>query len=92
MSLIEVGGLSKPYGPTLAVSKISFGVEAGRVLAVRGETGALKSTLMNMLSGACAPSGGEIRIDDKPVQLAGRVLADLGGENAVKYDDENSVF
>lgn len=69
MSRLEVVGLSKSYGPTLAVSDISFAVDAGRVLAVCGENGAGKSTLMNMLSGARNPSGGEIRMDGNVVAL-----------------------
>jgi ABC-type sugar transport system ATPase subunit len=69
MALLEVEGLSKSYGPTLAVSDISFAVGAGRVLAVCGENGAGKSTLMNMLSGARRPSGGEIRINGTAVSF-----------------------
>ena len=57
-SMIEVDGLSKNYGPTRAVSDISFSVRRGEVVGFLGPNGAGKSTTMKMLTCFLAPTAG----------------------------------
>ena len=57
-SMIEVEGLSKNYGPTRAVSDISFSVRRGEVVGFLGPNGAGKSTTMKMLTCFLAPTAG----------------------------------
>jgi ABC-2 type transport system ATP-binding protein len=57
-SMIEVEGLTKNYGPTLAVNQVSFSVRRGEVLGFLGPNGAGKSTTMKMLTCFLAPSAG----------------------------------
>jgi ABC-type sugar transport system ATPase subunit len=59
---LECRGVTKSFGATRAVSDISFHVRAGEILALVGENGAGKSSLMNLLSGALAPDSGTIRL------------------------------
>jgi ABC-type sugar transport system ATPase subunit len=70
MPHLAVQRIAKSYDGNPAVRDISFGVAHGRVLALCGETGAGKSTLMRMLSGATRPDSGAILIDGKPVEIA----------------------
>jgi len=61
--LIELNGLSKQFGPILAVDNVSFRVGRGQVLGFLGPNGAGKSTTMKMVSGFLEPSAGSVRID-----------------------------
>jgi ABC-2 type transport system ATP-binding protein len=56
--MIEVEGLSKNYGPTRAVDKVSFSVRRGEVLGFLGPNGAGKSTTMKMLTCYLSPTAG----------------------------------
>ena len=57
--MIEAKGLSKYYGPFIAVENVTFSVPAGQVAAFLGPNGAGKSTTMKLLTGFLAPSTGE---------------------------------
>lgn len=57
--MIEAKGLSKYYGPFIAVDDISFAIPDGQVVAFLGPNGAGKTTMMRMLTGYLAPSNGE---------------------------------
>ncbi len=56
--MIEAVGLTKHYGPFVAVEDASFRIERGRVVAFLGPNGAGKSTTMKMLTGFIAPTHG----------------------------------
>lgn len=60
--MIEISGLSKRYGPLLAVDNISFQVEPGQVLGFLGPNGAGKSTTMKMIAGFLTPTTGRISV------------------------------
>ncbi len=60
--MIEISGLSKRYGPLLAVDNISFQVEPGQVLGFLGPNGAGKSTTMKMIAGFLTPTAGRISV------------------------------
>lgn len=56
--MIEAKGLSKYYGPFVAVRDISFAIPAGQIVAFLGPNGAGKTTMMRMLTGYLAASEG----------------------------------
>ena len=60
--MIEAVGLSKFYGPFVAVQDVTFTVPRGQVAAFLGPNGAGKSTTMKLLTGYLAPTAGEARI------------------------------
>jgi ABC-2 type transport system ATP-binding protein len=62
MSVIEVTGLTKRYGQTLAVDNISFSVERGETCGLLGGNGAGKTTTLAMLLGLLIPTEGRIVI------------------------------
>ena len=64
--MIEVRGLTKRYGSTLAVDDLSFDVLPGRVTGFLGPNGAGKSTTMRMILGLDRPTAGSALIDGKP--------------------------
>jgi ABC-2 type transport system ATP-binding protein len=63
---LEVRGLSKRYGRTLAVEDLSFAVEAGRVTGFLGPNGAGKTTTMRALLGLLRPSQGQALVENSP--------------------------
>jgi ribose transport system ATP-binding protein len=67
--LLEVRGISKRFGATLALSDVSFDVRPGEVHALMGENGAGKSTLMKIISGIYHPDAGRILINGTPVTM-----------------------
>ena len=59
---LKVEDLSVRYGDAVAVSGLSFAIEAGQVLAVLGPNGAGKSSVARALSGLVPASGGRIHL------------------------------
>lgn len=57
---IEVAGLTRRFGKTLAVDAIDFRVGRGELFAFLGPNGAGKTTTINMLTGLLRPDAGEI--------------------------------
>jgi ABC-type branched-subunit amino acid transport system ATPase component len=56
--LLRVDHLSKAFGGNQAVRDVSFGVQAGELLALIGPNGAGKSTTFNLVNGQLAPDSG----------------------------------
>ncbi len=77
--VIETVSLSKSFGPVQVLKGINLKIYGGAVHAIIGENGAGKSTLMKLLAGNERPSGGEIRIDGKPVSFHDPVAAEAQG-------------
>lgn len=66
--LLKARGLVKRYGRVTALDHCDFDLYPGEILAVIGDNGAGKSSLIKALSGA-------IRIDDGLIELAGRPVS-----------------
>ncbi len=62
--MIEVTGLTKRFGPKVAVDDLSFSVKKGEVLGFLGPNGAGKSTTMRMVTGFLPVTAGEVAICD----------------------------
>lgn len=54
---------NRPRGTSPVIRQLTFGVEAGEMLAIIGPSGAGKSTLVRLLAGALEPSGGLVTLD-----------------------------
>jgi branched-chain amino acid transport system ATP-binding protein len=75
MTVLAVRNLSKAYGGVQAVSKVSFSVAAGELLAMIGPNGAGKTTCFNMLNGQVAPDAGSVEFEGR--SLAGLAPRDI---------------
>ncbi|TPM26967.1 sugar ABC transporter ATP-binding protein [Mesorhizobium sp. B2-3-5] len=78
-SLVEIAGIRKAFGATVALENANVTLEAGEVHALLGENGAGKSTLVKMLSGLVRPDAGQITIGGTQVQLRSPVEAHRHG-------------
>ncbi len=67
---LEMRGVSKRFGATVALDGVDLAVEAGEVHALVGENGAGKSTLMKVLSGAIRADAGSMKLDSEPYSPA----------------------
>src|SRR5262245_15521057 len=65
--LLRVANVAKAFGATQAVRDASFELRAGEVLALVGENGCGKSTMVKILSGVHLPDAGEIALDGEIV-------------------------
>jgi ABC-type branched-subunit amino acid transport system ATPase component len=59
---LAVGEVSRTFGGLIAVNAISFDLAVNEVLGLIGPNGSGKTTMMNLISGALKPTGGEIRL------------------------------
>jgi len=64
--------ITKSYGPTRALEKVSLELQQGEVHALLGMNGAGKSTLVNILCGAEEADDGDLRIDAEMVRFGSR--------------------
>ncbi len=90
MTILQVEGLSKNYGPVAALSDVSFTVNKGEIIGLLGPNGAGKTTTMKILAGYLQPSAGTARVAgfdvvEEPIEVQRR----LGylPENAPLYLD-----
>ncbi len=81
--VLEARGLVKRYGSVTALDGADFALRAGEILAVVGDNGAGKSSLIRALSGALAPDAGEVRLGGRPVRFRGPLDARRAGIETV---------
>lgn len=88
--MIEIEGLTKRFGPLVAVNDLSLRVAKGEVLGFLGPNGAGKSTTMKMITGYLAPTAGRVRVCDHDVEMdaiAARACIGYLPEGAPAYGD-----
>lgn len=84
--VLEARGLIKRYGQVTALDGVDFELRAGEILAVIGDNGAGKSSLIKVLSGAVVPDAGELLLDGKRVHFRSPMDARLHGIETVYQD------
>ncbi|WP_306365167.1 ABC transporter ATP-binding protein [Nocardia sp. CC227C] len=87
--MIELRGLTKHYGQTVAVSDLSFSVRPGQVTGFLGPNGAGKSTTMRMILGLDTPTSGTALIDGKRYRDLKRPLTEVGALLDAKWVHPN---
>lgn len=84
--VMQARGLTKRYGQVTALDGADFELRAGEILAVIGDNGAGKSSLIKCLSGATIPDEGEIQLDGKTIHFKGPIDARREGIETVYQD------
>lgn len=78
-SVVQVKGLQKAYGSTVAVDKISFEVFAGEIFGMVGPNGAGKTTTIECIEGLKKPDEGHIHVLGMDPQRDRQVLREKTG-------------
>ncbi len=81
--ILQARGLVKRYGKVTALDHSDFELYPGEVLAVIGDNGAGKSSLIKALSGAIAIQEGEIQLEGKPIHFTSPMQAREAGIETV---------
>ncbi len=90
--MIEVRDVTKRFGTTVALDRVSFQVEQGRILGFLGPNGAGKSTTMKIITTFLAPDSGRVTVGgvdvlEQPLAVRGRI--GYLPENVPLYHDMN---
>lgn len=84
--VLQAKGLVKRYGQVTALDGADFELRAGEIMAVIGDNGAGKSSLIKALSGAIEPDSGEILLDGQAVHFKSPIDARRAGIETVYQD------
>lgn len=87
MAVLSAVGLAAERGTRMLFRNLQLTLPPGRVVWLRGRNGRGKTTLLRLLAGLSTPAEGEVRLDDRPLDAAGRAcLLYLGHQNALAGD------
>jgi len=75
---VDVRGLTKHFGSTVAVDDLTFSIRRGRITGFLGPNGAGKSTTLRALLGLVRPSSGDARVEGSPYSELGNPLGTVG--------------
>ena len=84
--VMQARGLFKRYGQVTALDGADFELRAGEILAVIGDNGAGKSSLIKCLSGATVPDEGRIELDGQAIHFKTPIDARRAGIETVYQD------
>ena len=65
--MLELRDLTKTYAGRTVLGGLSHHFKAGEFVAIMGESGVGKSTLLNLIAGLDAPDSGDILVDGQPM-------------------------
>ena len=81
--ILEGRNLNKRYGKVVALDNADFELMPNEILAVIGDNGAGKSTMVKAMCGAVIPDGGQILLDGVPVHFKSPMEARMAGIETV---------
>ena len=67
--LLQVEGLTKRYGDTVALQDMSFEVRPGELFGFVGSNGAGKTTTMRIIVGVLSADAGQVQLGGRPIDL-----------------------
>lgn len=68
---VELRGVSKAFGPVIALERADLSLPAGKILALVGPSGCGKTTLLRVVAGFEVPDAGDVLVRGRPVAGAG---------------------
>ena len=84
--VLELRHVTMKFGPVVAVDDVSFSISGGEILALLGDNGAGKSTIVKIVSGVYGPSSGELYFDGRRVTFRSAKAARKAGVSTVYQD------
>ncbi|GAB4367936.1 MAG: phosphonate ABC transporter ATP-binding protein [Kiloniellaceae bacterium] len=90
--MLQIENLTKTFGATRAVSRVSLDIPEGQMVGIIGRSGAGKSTLLRLINRLIEPSQGSIRFNGRTVtSLKGRELLAWRADCAMIFQQFNLV-
>src|SRR5215831_21158114 len=90
--MLEIDGLSRSFGPKLAVSGVSLQIDKGSFVGIIGRSGAGKSTLLRLINRLVEPSAGRVVFDGLDITtLHGRRLRRWRARAAMVFQQFNLI-
>lgn len=77
--VFRLEGITKKYGSNTVLDNVSFDIKRGEVLALLGENGAGKSTILNIMSGSLKADSGQLYKEEQHIQLNSPLAAKKAG-------------
>ncbi|MBV0890923.1 sugar ABC transporter ATP-binding protein [Paracoccus sp. Z118] len=78
-AVLALDAVTKSFGPVEVLHGVDLALNAGEVHALIGENGAGKSTIMKILGGYLAPTGGQVLLDGRPAAFRSGPDAEAAG-------------
>lgn len=72
--IVRCENLTKRYGNLVALNRINFTLESGKIVGLLGPNGSGKTTLIKLLNGLLTPTEGEIQIAGQPIGVESKKL------------------
>jgi cell division transport system ATP-binding protein len=86
--LVEFNGVTRAYGPRLALDDVHLALEPGELAFLVGPSGAGKSTLLKLINREIRPTAGEVWVDGMPAHaLKASRVAELRRRVGVVFQD-----
>lgn len=82
---IELRNVSFRYSEKNIINNLNLKIKKNTFLGIKGESGAGKSTILNILTGLISPTEGEILIDEKP-----QILSTRSWQKKIGYVSQNT--
>jgi ABC-type sugar transport system ATPase subunit len=84
--LVRIERLRKEFGAVVALEEVSLDVTRGEIVALVGDNGAGKSTVVNCIAGVYPPTSGQILLEGQPVHFSSPLDARTQGIEVVFQD------
>jgi branched-chain amino acid transport system ATP-binding protein len=88
--LLAIDAVSKNFGGIVALNKVSFRVDAGKIVGLIGPNGSGKTTLLNVINGVVPADDGEVRLGD--IRITNRRPSDLAANGLSRTFQTTRVF
>ena len=72
--IVRCSDLTKRYGNLVALNRVNFTLESGKIVGLLGPNGSGKTTLIKLLNGLLTPTEGELQIAGQPVGVESKKL------------------
>jgi ABC-type sugar transport system ATPase subunit len=84
--LVRIERIRKEFGAVVALGEVTLDIDPGEIVALVGDNGAGKSTVVKCIAGVYPPTSGQILLEGRPVHFASPLDARSQGIEAVFQD------